>query len=393
MGRPRRPAYDSRVRAALTSFWNEPPVADPPRRVWRDWALVALLVPACVVEAVVREDLPYRWLSLAVALAGIPFLLVRRTHPLCCVALVFGPALALNIPWLVRGGDGNPPGLNTYAYCLLFSYALFRWGSGRHGVMGLGIMLVPATVITAFENSGASEPVGGFVVFFAVVAVALAVRYRTRARASQLDEVRAREREALARDLHDTVAHHLSAIAIRAQAGIAVAAADPGAAVESLRIIDAEASRTLAEMRTIVRELRTSGPAEFTPLPGIVDVREFAQTAPGDPPVHVDLDGDPEGVPAPVAAAAYRLVQESITNARRHARRATRIDVLVRTGADVVTVEVTDDGDASIRTGEGFGIVGMVERAERLGGTCVAGPRHGGGWAVTAVLPLRGASA
>lgn len=381
------------MRAALLSLWNEPPVHDPPRRVWRDWALVALLIPLCVVEVIVREDISYRWMGFVVALAGVPFLLIRRTHPLLCSTLIFGTALVMDIPWIIGGGEGDPPGFYTYVYCLLFAYALFRWGSGRHGLIGLAIMLMIATVTAIFEYTGPSEAIGGFVVFFAILAMALAVRYRTRARTSLLDEMRAREREALARDLHDTVAHHVSAIAIRAQAGIAVADTDPAAAVESLRVIDAEASRTLAEMRTIVRELRTTDPAELTPLPGIGDVREFARPSPGSPPVHVALDGDPAGVPAPVSAAAYRLVQESVTNARRHARRASRIDVRVRTGIDTVTVEVTDDGDAALRMGDGFGIVGMVERAERLGGTCVAGPCRDGGWAVTAVLPLKGASA
>jgi signal transduction histidine kinase len=99
-------------------------------------------------------------------------------------------------------------------------------------------------------------------------------------------------------------------------------------------------------------------------------------------------------VPESVAAAAYRLVQESVTNARRHARRASRIDVTVRAGDEAVTVEVTDDGErAAVRGDVGFGIAGMVERVEGLGGTCVAGPRTGGGWAVTAVLPLRGSPA
>ena len=94
------------------------------------------------------------------------------------------------------------------------------------------------------------------------------------------------------------------------------------------------------------------------------------------------------------ACSFYRLTQESVTNARRHARRASRIDVTVSAGDDAVTVEVTDDGErAGARQDVGFGIAGMVERAEGLGGTCVAGPRPGGGWAVTAVLPLRGATA
>jgi signal transduction histidine kinase len=386
-------SYDGGVRAFLRSFWREPRVPDPPRRVWRDWALVALLAPLCIVEVVLREDLPYRWLSFAVAFGGVPLLLWRRTHPLPVVAAVFGAAIVMDTPWILEGGAA--PGLFTMVYVLIPAYALFRWGSGREALIGLGIMLVPATLSLVLDFTSVSEAVMGFAIFLLALALGVAVRSRTRERVSRIDAARAHEREALARDLHDTVAHHVSAIAVRAQAGIATAPADPEAAVAALRVIEAEASRTLTEMRTIVRRLRTDGEGGTAPLPRLGDVRGLAgATTPGGAPVHVELHGDEAGVPESVAAAAYRLVQESVTNARRHARRASRIDVTVRADDDAVTVEVTDDGERASGAGDvGFGIVGMVERAEGLGGTCVAGPRAGGGWAVTAVLPLRGASA
>lgn len=360
--------------------------------MWRDWVLVGLLAPLCVVEVLLRDDLPYRWLSFAVAFAGVPLLLWRRTHPLPVVAAIFGSTIVMDIPWVLQGGE--PPGLITMVYVLIPAYALFRWGSGREAFIGLGIMLVPASVALVLDFTSVSEAVTGFAVFFLALALGVAVRSRTRERVSRADAARAKEREALARDLHDTVAHHVSAIAVRAQAGIATAPADPDAAVAALRVIAAEASRTLTEMRTIVRGLRRDERDGTAPLPRLGDVRGFADaTAPGGTPVHVELRGDEAGVPASVAAAAYRLVQESVTNARRHARRASRIDVTVSADDDAVTVEVTDDGERATAAGEGFGIAGMVERAEGLGGTCVAGARAGGGWAVTAVLPLRGASA
>ncbi|MGD9571369.1 MAG: sensor histidine kinase [Thermoleophilia bacterium] len=381
------------MRAVLRSFWSEPRVPDPPRRVWRDWVLVAILAPLCVVEVILREDLPYRWLSFAVAFAGVPLLLWRRTHPLAVVVAIFGATIVMDIPWILEGGD--PPGLFTMAYVLIPAYALFRWGSGRHALAGLGVMLVPATLAAVLDPTSVSEAVSGFAVFFLVLATGVAVRSRAWERISRVDAARAKEREALARDLHDTVAHHVSAIAVRAQAGIATAPADPEAAVAALRVIADEASRTLTEMRTIVRSLRADGRDASAPLPRLGDVRGFAGArTPTGPPVHVDLQGDEGRVPESVATAAYRLVQESVTNALRHARRASRIDVTVRAGDDAVTVEVTDDGERASAPGDvGFGIAGMVERAEGLGGTCVAGPRVGGGWAVTAVLPRRGASA
>lgn len=385
-------AYNGRMQAALRSFWREPRVADAPSRVWRDWALVALLGALAVVEVIVRPDLTYRWVSFLVALIGIPTLLWRRTHPLAAVAVAFGAATAIDIPWVIEGGE--PPGLYTMGFILILGYAVFRWGAGREALIGLGIMLVPATLSVVFDYTGLSEAITGFAIFFAALALGLAVRYRTRARAKEADATRSAEREELARDLHDTVAHHVSAIAIRAQAGLAVAPTNPAAALDALRVIETEASRTLDEMRTIVRGLRQGDEADLRPLPQIADVPDLASAGSGGPPVHVLLEGDATGVPATVATAAYRLAQESITNARRHAVRASRIDVVVRTDEDAVTVEVTDDGDAPHGHPDlGFGIVGMTERAERLGGTFTAGPRPGRGWTVTAVLPLRGASA
>lgn len=386
----RRRSYNGSVRAVLRSFWNEPAVADPPRRVWRDWALVAVLAPLCVIEVLLRPDMTFRWASFAVALAGVPLLLWRRTHPLAVTGAIFGAAILLDLPWIVRGGD--PPGLYTMGYVLLLSYALFRWAAGRHATIGLAVMLVNGVIFAIWDYTTAGEAIGGFAILFGTAALGLAVRYRARVKVKEVDEIRARERERIARDLHDTVAHHVSAIAIRAQAGLALSPTDPDAAVEALRVIDAEASRTLAEMRTIVRDLRGDEGPELAPLPQIPDVRALAGVNGGGPRVHVALEGDPSRVPAPVSTAAYRLAQESVTNARRHARRASRIDVVVRTGADAVTVEVTDDGEAGGVEGRGFGIVGMVERAERLGGSCSAGPRDGRGWSVRAVLPLGGAS-
>jgi signal transduction histidine kinase len=229
-------------------------------------------------------------------------------------------------------------------------------------------------------------------VLLASFALGAAFRYRARARSRELDQVALLERERLARDLHDTVAHHVSAIAIRAQAGLATAATRPDAATDALRLIEAEASRTLAEMRGMVRTLRGDGPAELSPLPRIADLRGFAQTGPEGPTVEVEILGDVDGVAPSVAATIYRLAQESVTNARRHARNATRVEVRVVADDAWVQLRVSDDGDGGpLRPGEsGFGLRGMAERAHLLGGTCDVGPGPGRGWTVAAVLPRRG---
>ncbi len=376
-------------------FLTEPRAPGAPRRVWRDWALVGVATVAAVVEAVLRTDLPHRWVVLAVALLAIPFTLWRRTHPLTVAPFAFAPAAVLDIA-RIAGGETRPMALGSTVVLLVIPYAWFRWASGREAITGMGILVAAATLTLIADRAGPADVIGGVAVLSATAAIGLAVRYRHRARTKGVDEARARERERLARDLHDTVAHRVSAIAIRAQAGIVTADRDPAAATDALRIIADEASQTLAEMRTIVRGLREEADdAERAPALGLDDVRMLATDTSEGPAVHVRIDGETATVPAPVATTAYRLVQESITNARRHARDASRIDVRVHAGRDAVELEVADDGaPSSGRTGdEGYGIVGMTERAEQMGGRLTAGPRPGRGWAVTATLPLRGSGA
>jgi signal transduction histidine kinase len=234
-----------------------------------------------------------------------------------------------------------------------------------------------------------SDVIGGLAVLASAIALGWAFRWRAGARARELDRVKLLEREQLARDLHDTVAHHVSAIAIQAQAGTAVAATDPDAAARVLRVIEGEASRTLAEMRSIVRVLREDA-AERTPTPGIADLRQLALAEAGGPVVDVQVTGDVDALPPTIAATVYRLAQEGVTNARRHARNATRIEVCVHADEAGIQLDVHDDGDPAASATPGYGIAGMIERATLLGGTCEAGAAPDGGWVVTALLPRRG---
>ena len=162
-----------------------------------------------------------------------------------------------------------------------------------------------------------------------------------------------------------------------------------------LQIIEGEASRTLDEMRAMVRVLRsdddTHAGTDRMPSPGIDEVRGLAQPN-GDLVVDVQVQGDATTVAPPVAAAVFRIAQEAITNARRHARHATRVDVVVRVDDEQVRLDVRDDGGAAASATPGYGTTGMRERAALLGGTCEACPLEGGGWAVAAVLPRIGRS-
>lgn len=373
--------------AFFRSILAEPRAPDPPARVWWDWVLVGALLVAAVGEAIFRPDVPWRPLAIVVALVVIPALLWRRTHPLLATAVGFGGAMVLHIPTFVD--DVVEVGLYSMIGVLLLPYALYRWASGPEALVGTAIIAVPAGLGLATAATR-EDVIGGATVLVAAFALGAAMRYRAVARQREVQQVRTLERGELARELHDTVAHHVSAIAIQAQAGRAVAATDPALAVEALAVIEAEASRTLHEMRTMVRVLRDGEvgdgeAAAYAPQRGISDLEELTRMS---PLVQVRRSGDLTGLPHPVEVAVYRICQESVTNAIRHAHNATRVTVEV-TGEDgVVRLRVHDDGEAARPgAGVGYGLLGMAERAKLLGGTCQAGPDPAGGWTVEATLP------
>jgi signal transduction histidine kinase len=183
------------------------------------------------------------------------------------------------------------------------------------------------------------------------------------------------------------VAHHVSAIVVRAQAGRVVAATRPEAATEALAVIEDEAVRTLAELRTLVSALRDDADAELAPQQGVADLERLAAATGGTPPVEVIVTGAVDDLRPSVGAAVYRITQESITNVVRHARHATRVEVRLAGEGDLVCLTVHDDGDPAPRGGSGYGVIGMTERAVLLGGTLEAGPGAERGWTVRAVLP------
>jgi signal transduction histidine kinase len=374
---------------ALRSLWTEPRPADAPGPRSRDWALVAALVGWTVVEAVIRDDMAPFPLLLVAALAVVAPLPWRRTHPLVATAVVFGTVTVVDVVRLVTGTEGVLP--SSVSATLIVVYALCRWGSGREALSGLGVIAVWLTFTIVNEATTVAETVAGYAFFLLAAALGAAIRYRTRIRVRDIDQAKAREREQLARELHDTVAHHVSGIAIQAQAGRAVAASHPERAVEALAVIEDAATRTLTELRAIVGVLRDAHDAGLAPQPGVAEVQQLATDAPARPSVEVRLCGELDDLSPAVGAAIYRLAQESVTNARRHARHATRVSVTVTGGADRVRLTVDDDGSAAGgREPAGYGLVGMAERASLLGGTFHAGPAAGRGWRVEAVLPRTG---
>ncbi|GAA3792749.1 hypothetical protein GCM10022226_10020 [Sphaerisporangium flaviroseum] len=240
-------------------------------------------------------------------------------------------------------------------------------------------------------------------------------------RARSVRAARQAQRTQLARDLHDFVAHDVSGMLAQAQVGRILAEQDPQQAAAAFQRIEQAALQALASMDRTVRmlhdadDLAAGEAAGRTPLPALADLRELADrfSFSGTAVVHLDIDArlkDPNGVvPREVAATAYRIVVEALTNVRRHAVTANRVEVTVRRTRTVgdltghaLEVTVTDDARTGLAPaghvlgtagrGGGFGLAGLTERVEALGGKLAAGPYAPHGWRVAATMPLAASS-
>ncbi|MET8828449.1 histidine kinase [Streptomyces sp. NPDC004610] len=410
------------LRDDLRTLWSEPRPPGAPARVWRDWALLAVGLGGVVLEATLREHVVWRPVAVVFAVWLCLLPLWRRTRPLAVVTLAFGSAMLFHVASLVAA-PGESVGLATGTVVIVLVYALARWGAGREIVLGGAVILAACTLGTVTDGTPVVEKVAVFVFLLLPGVVGAAVRLGVLARERQWDQVRSREREQLARELHDTVAHHVSAMVIIAQAGRVLADTDPSAAVEALEGVEEEGARTLEDMRAMVAALRDRGVgAELAPPGGVADLERLVRTPGGRLRVDLGLDGELDALPPAVDAAVFRIVQESVTNAMRHAVDATEVVVRVTAEGHTVRVSVRDNGRRVGRgragpgsagyglpgygpaghgpAGDGlpgygpaghglagYGLAGLRERAALLGGRLRAGPCADQGWHVEAELP------
>ncbi len=345
------------------------------------------------------------------AVVGLCLLLASRQ---LLPAALLAAGASLLITWIVYRVDPRFPRYELWGRDLL----------GRRGWPGLaesgGLLVLVCWSLRALAPAQAAAAVGaliaaglaivrmrasiGFeplmtVVFGLGVAVAAGVglylRWIDADRRRDLDSVRQDERLAIARELHDVVAHYVTGIVVQAQAAQEVWADQPDKAREALVQIEAAGGEALGSMRRLVGSLRGGEDGPLAPAATIDDLRSLAarSTAVGLP-VRLHLDGLDE-LPAEVAPSIHRVVGEAIANAQRHATGATGVDVRLTAQDDELTVTVDDDGTAARAPrsgGPGYGLIGMAERTEALGGHFEAGPVGGGGWRIEARLPLRPAT-
>ena len=201
----------------------------------------------------------------------------------------------------------------------------------------------------------------------------------------------AEERVRIARELHDIVAHAISVIVLQARGGRRSLATDPGETREALDMIEATGSEALAEMRRLLGMLRSHDEEiALAPQPSLRYLDALAaQVREAGLPVDLSVEGEPTELPPGVDLSAYRIVQEALTNALKHAGPATA-RVVVRYRENDLELEIADTGAGAGASdgGEGHGLAGMRERVSLYGGKIEAGPRDGGGFAVRARLPL-----
>jgi signal transduction histidine kinase len=211
-----------------------------------------------------------------------------------------------------------------------------------------------------------------------------------REREANIKRAAAEEQARISRELHDVIAHNVSVMTVQAAAARDVFDADPSRAREALASIESTGRAALTELRRLLSAVRDGGQPELAPQPGLDALEELAsQVRRAGLAVELNIAGTRPPLPAALDLSAYRIVQEALTNTLKHAS-ASRAWVDVRFGPSEVDVTIRDDGVGAAANGaaSGRGLVGMRERVELFGGQLEAGPRAGGGYAVSARLPL-----
>ncbi|WP_199549488.1 sensor histidine kinase [Streptomyces sp. N35] len=336
----------------------------------------------------------------AVLFIGTALLLLRKKHP---VPVVFGVA-ATTMLYL---GAGYPygPVFVTVAFsvfaAVVAGHRRAAWAA--IGMLWLGHLLIshwlyrwlPPDGDTAASWSG-ELVVAAWVV--AIVAVAELARSRreqwAKERAERAEAARRRadeERLRIARELHDVLAHSISVINVQAGVGLALLDADPEQARTALTTIKSASKEALGEVRQVLESLRAPGDAPRAPAPGLDRLPELVQqAASAGLTVEVGREGKQVALAPGADLAAFRIVQEALTNVVRHSG-SRRARVTIGYGTRELELRVDDDGPATQADagGSGNGLAGMRERAAALGGTIEAGPRQDGGFQVRAVIPLR----
>jgi len=315
----------------------------------------------------------------------------RRVQPFVTLVVPVAGLVLLSLVY-----EGSETGANLFILlAAVYSVALY----GRDPLAAAVIYAITAAIHTARtpEVHGVGDWLWEAVMFTLAFAVGYAMRGR-QARTDQLERdqeeravaAAAEERQRIARELHDVISHSLGVMVLQAGAADQVVERDPARAREVLASIRATGQEAIGEMSTLLGLIRAETPESREPQPSLADLdRLILRTSEAGLPTRLEIEGQPRPLPAALELSAYRIVQEGLTNAMKHAGPA-HARVTLRYGEHELDVEVADDGDAAARNGKGGrrGLAGVAERVSVFGGRLDAGPRPDGGWTLRAGLPI-----
>jgi signal transduction histidine kinase len=369
-----------------------------PRAV--DVSLTAVILLAAVGESLVADEVEGpRWASTLIAAAMSLLLLWRRSHPLAMSVLLF----VLAVPLAAFLADPTER-VATFFPALVLAYGGGAYCERRRAWIVLAVSLAGITAIGAASGTGTAENVlfppavallcwlGGRTVRTRVrlaaelhEAAALAAEQRER----EAQQAVAEERRRIAREMHDVVAHSVSIMVVQAGGARRILELDPDRAEQAAARIRRAGADALTEMNTLLGVLEAAADGTRRPsldaLPELVEQSRHAGL-----PVTLEVSGPPRPLPAGAEVAAYRVVQEALTNSIKHAGGATTV-VELRWSEDALSLRIADRGDggpAPQLQGAGHGLRGMGERVRPYGGDVDARPRPGGGYEVVARIPL-----
>ena len=361
-----------------------------------DAALAGTLVLAGLLEGVLVPTNRPLWVHQLLTVLVMGSVAWRRRFPLGVLVPVVGGLLVL---------DPNAQ-LSVFAALVIVTFTVGAELDPPRAQLGLVLALVPFWIVYAFRDGTVSDYVATAVLYGGSWAMGRALRERNRRSAELAERVQraerdreerarqavAEERARIARELHDVVAHSISVVAVQTQA--VRRRLDPALRreIDDLRAVEQTARQAMAEMRRLFGVLRADDErASLAPQPGLVQLdRLIGETSAAGIPVSLTVEGRRPPLPPGLDLAAYRIVQEALTNVRKHAPGG-RVEVRLRFGEHDLDLAVENTGErpADGPGGDGYGLVGMRERVALYGGTLEAGPRTGGGFAVHARLPLR----
>jgi signal transduction histidine kinase len=386
MARPRRRGYGAHVtlRRAIATHGD---------------VLVAGLVGALYLVEIFSQErfADDRAIGIPAALAFAATLAVRRQAPLL-------PLLA-GVGVIVLSNQAGPPLADTATFLIGFALALYS--TGRYAAPAGGLIVAAALPLAAIEPGEPFSPADfAFIALFIVGPwiVGRAIRRRQqrehgleeravaleRERDAMAREAVVEERARIARELHDVVGHAISVMLLQARGGRRMLATDPAETRRALDAIDHAGGQALAEMRRLLGVLRqTEEELALAPRPSLARIDELVARLSGTGlPVDVTVEGEPCELPPGVDVSAYRIVQEALTNALKHAGPA-RAHVIVRYTPADLELEIVDDGAGTGNGGgSGHGLAGLRERVAVYGGELESGARAEGGYALRARLPL-----